>query len=33
MPKKKPMDDKRGGHPGMGDRGGLGGGRSGPPRF
>ena len=39
-PKKKPMDDKRGGRPGMGgDRGGMGGGMSGgdrsprPPRF
>ena len=34
MPKKKPMDDKRGGRPGMGvDRGGMGGGGARPPRF
>ena len=34
-PKKKPMDDKRGGRPGMagGDRGGMGGGGARPPRF
>jgi small subunit ribosomal protein S21 len=34
-PKKKPMDDKRGGRPGMGggDRGGMGGGGPRPPRF